>query len=48
VVRVYADLGLFGGEREFTGADRLEFVVRLEIGPAEDAAVDDVGQAFSM
>ncbi len=48
MVWVYADLGLLGGERELAGADRLELVVRLEIWPAEDAAVDYVGQAFSV
>ena len=46
VVRVDADLHLLGGEGVLAELQGLQFVVRLEIGPAPDPAVDDVGETF--
>ena len=48
VIGVDADLLLLGGERKLAKGLGLELVVGLEVGPAPDSAVDDVGKSFSM
>ena len=42
VVGVDADLHLFGGEGVLADLQRFQLVVRLEVRPAPDPAVDDV------
>ena len=44
--RIDADFLLARVEREPALRDRAEFVVRLKVGPAPDAAVDDVRQSL--
>ena len=46
VVGVDADLHLFGGEGVLAELQGLQLVVRLEIRPPPDPAVDDVRQTF--
>jgi hypothetical protein len=46
VVGVDADVLLLGAEGELAAVQGLELVVRLQVGPAPHAAVDDVGQAL--
>ncbi|RNA23061.1 hypothetical protein BpHYR1_008687 [Brachionus plicatilis] len=48
VERVDADFVLFGLERKLTAGNGPELVVRLQVGPAEYAAVDDVWKTFAM
>ena len=46
MVGVDADVLLLGAEGELAAVQGLELVVRLQVGPAPHAAVDDVGQAL--
>ena len=46
VVGVDADLHLFGGEGVLADLQRFQLVVRLEVRPAPDPAVDDVRKTF--
>lgn len=48
VVRVYADLFLLSREGKLARLQGLELVVRLEVGPAPDPAVDHVGQPLAV
>lgn len=48
VVGVDADVLLLGAEGELAALQGLQLVVGLQVGPAPQATVDDVGQTFSV
>ena len=48
VVGIDADFLVFGVEGKLADVQGLELVVRLEVGPAPDAAVDHVGKTFAV
>lgn len=48
VVGIDAHLHLLRVERKLTDVERLELVVRLQVGPAPDSTVDHVRKTFAM
>lgn len=48
MVGIDAHFFLFGGEWKVADLECLELVVTLQVGPAPDAAVDDMRQALAM
>jgi len=48
VIRVDANVFVFGGKGKFAAFQRLQLVMRLKIRPAPNAAIDDVRKSFTM
>jgi hypothetical protein len=48
MIRIYANIFLLGIKRKLAKRFGLELVVRLEIGPSPNTAVNNMRQALSM